>query len=550
MKKDRSLIIVDRLRGVYENLGVDYEMMRLILETKLMMDKRRAPTITMNNKNNDEKENNFGMALGLYALMGAFMSMTIIMRYNIMLQMSLYFGFFMFVIGSSFIADFAYVLLDVRDKNLLGITGVSTKTINAAKITNIMIYMTKLSLAYGGVGIVVSLRYGILFTIVFILEIILINLFMVLITAFIYYLVLKFFTGEKLKDIINGVQIFLTVGIMVMYQIVGRLFDVLDAGSSFVITKWWQGLIPSLWFAAPLEIIDSGRVDSTLIILTGLAILAPVVSILIYFRVAKKFEDYIQKLNDNTYKGKDKTPLSFRVGNILCKSNTEKSFFNFTVNIIKSERNFKLKTYPNIAMALIFPFIFLANFSRNYDSFAAWKSDMIYSNNFFTLYLCIFMLAPVILMIKYSDQFKAAWIYKAVPIDDMASIFKGAFKGVFYKMIMPVYIILALIYLWIFSLRIIPQIIAIFFVIIILNLITLKSMNKHLPFSVSFKDGEKMDDLGITLVVFILSGIFGGTHYFFNRMVPYGIYIFISLELVLILFLWSVISRSKYSKIK
>ena len=78
--------------------------------------------------------------------------------------MAVYFGFFMFVIGSSFIADFAYVLLDVRDKNLLGITGVSSKTINAAKITNILIYMTKLSLAYGGEGILVSLRYGILFT--------------------------------------------------------------------------------------------------------------------------------------------------------------------------------------------------------------------------------------------------------------------------------------------------------------------------------------------------------------------------------------------------
>ncbi len=91
------------------------------------------------------------------------------------------------------------------------------------KITNILIYMTKLSLAYGGVGILVSLRYGILFTIVFILEIILINLFMILITAFIYYLVLKFFNGEKLKDIINGVQIVLTVGIMIMYQLVGRL---------------------------------------------------------------------------------------------------------------------------------------------------------------------------------------------------------------------------------------------------------------------------------------------------------------------------------------
>ncbi len=548
MKKDKSLAVVNRLRGVYEKLGVDYEMMRLILETKLTMDKRREPTINMNNKNSDEKDNNFGKALILYGVMGALMSMTIIIKYNIMLQMAVYFGFFMFVIGSSFIADFAYVLLDVRDKNLLGITGVSSKTINAAKITNILIYMTKLSLAYGGVGILVSLRYGILFTIVFILEIILINLFMILITAFIYYLVLKFFNGEKLKDIINGVQIFLTVGIMIMYQIVGRLFDILDIGSRFAITSWWQGFIAPLWFAAPLEIIDSGVIDRTLIIFTGLAILSPILSILIYFKISKKFEDYIQKLNDNTYKGKDRIPFSFRIGNLVCRSSTEKSFFNFTVNIIKSERNFKLKTYPNIAMSLVFPFIFLFNFIRSYESFADWKNHMANSNEFFTLYICIFMLTPVILMVKYSDQFKASWIYKAVPIDDMASIFKGTYKGVFYKMILPVYTILALVYLWVFGLRIIPQIIAILFVIIILNLITVKLMDKYLPFSVSFKDGEKMDDLGITLFIFMLSGIFGVVHYIINRL-NYGVYIFILIELILIWILWTIISKSKYHKI-
>lgn len=548
MKKDKSLAVVNRLRGVYEKLGVDYEMMRLILETKLTMDKRREPTINMNNKNSDEKDNNFGKALILYGVMGALMSMTIIIKYNIMLQMAVYFGFFMFVIGSSFIADFAYVLLDVRDKNLLGITGVSSKTINAAKITNILIYMTKLSLAYGGVGILVSLRYGILFTIVFILEIILINLFMILITAFIYYLVLKFFNGEKLKDIINGVQIFLTVGIMIMYQIVGRLFDILDVGSRFTITSWWQGFIAPLWFAAPLEIIESRVIDRTLIIFTGLAILAPILSIIIYFKISKKFEDYIQKLNDNTYKGKDRISFSFRIGNLVCRSNTEKSFFNFTVNIIKSERNFKLKTYPNIAMSLVFPFIFLFNFIRSYESFADWKNHMANSNEFFTLYICIFMLTPVILMVKYSDQFKASWIYKAVPIDDMASIFKGTYKGVFYKMILPVYTILALVYLWVFGLRIIPQIIAILFVIIILNLITVKLMDKHLPFSVSFKDGERMDDLGITLFIFMLSGILGVVHYIINRL-NYGVYIFILIELILIWILWTIISKSKYHKI-
>ncbi len=41
MKKDKSLAVVNRLRGVYEKLGIDYEMMRLILETKLTMDQKK-----------------------------------------------------------------------------------------------------------------------------------------------------------------------------------------------------------------------------------------------------------------------------------------------------------------------------------------------------------------------------------------------------------------------------------------------------------------------------------------------------------------------------
>ena len=86
MKKDKSLVVVHRLRGFYEKIGVDYEMMRLILETKLTMDRRREPTINMNNKSSDEKDNSFGKALILYGVMGAFMSMLIIIKQNIIFK--------------------------------------------------------------------------------------------------------------------------------------------------------------------------------------------------------------------------------------------------------------------------------------------------------------------------------------------------------------------------------------------------------------------------------------------------------------------------------
>ncbi|WEV16950.1 hypothetical protein PL325_05005 [Clostridium perfringens D] len=57
-----------------------------------------------------------------------------------------------------------------------------------------------------------------------------------------------------------------------------------------------------------------------------------------------------------------------------------------------------------------------------------------------------------------------------------------------------------------------------------------------------------MDDLGITLFIFMLSGIFGVVHYIINRL-NYGVYIFILIELILIGILWTIISKSKYHKI-
>ncbi len=551
-KKEKSIKIVEKFKWLYEKAGVDYDMMMLILEHKLMMDKRRNPSIMNGNMNTTKNDGNrFKSALLLYGVLGLFIAPVVVLNFNIMFQMTMFFGIFMFLIGTSFIADFAFVLLDVKDKNLLGVTGVSSKTINAAKLTNILIYMTSISIYFSLPSLFLSLRHGIFFALVFLIEIILINIFMILVTCFIYYLILKFFDGEKLKDVINGIQIVLSVGIMIIYQVIGRVFGSLEGVSSgFSVTRWFQWILPPLWFGAPLQIIGSGEVNISLITLSVLAIIIPLISIGIYFKIAKKFEENIQKLNDNSYRGKDKTPLSFRVGNVLCRNNCERSFFNFTINIIKSERNFKLKTYPSLAMGFIFPFIFLLIDISDFNSFWAWKEMLPNTKLYYTIYMSVFCLAPIVMMVKYSDQCKAAWIYKAVPIEDMASIFKGVTKAIIYKMVCPIYILLSLIYVWLFGFKVILNLIAIFLVAIALSLISVKAMDKHFPFSVSFKDGEKMDDLGNTFLIILLSGIFFGFQLAMDVYINYGVYYFIGLMIILIGLLWYRICKGSYNKIK
>ena len=56
----------------------------------------------------------------------------------------------------------------------------------------------------------------------------LINIFVVVLKAILYIAILRFFDGEKLKDLINYVQIGLTLGLMIGYQVLIRSFELVD----------------------------------------------------------------------------------------------------------------------------------------------------------------------------------------------------------------------------------------------------------------------------------------------------------------------------------
>ncbi|KEI03993.1 hypothetical protein Y848_03880, partial [Clostridium botulinum C/D str. Sp77] len=207
-KEFKSLVILDKFKILYAKFGVDYKVMRSILKVKLTMDKRRVPTI-LNDYDKKGKDNKSNLVMIYYLFIGFFLAFFVGINQNIIWQMTTYFTVFMFIILSTFISDFSSVILDIRDKVIIGTKGVDSRTLNAAKTTHIFIYISSMTLAISGFSLIVSFKKGILFFIVFFIELFLIDLFMILLTTLIYLLVLKFFDGEKLKDMINMVQILL-----------------------------------------------------------------------------------------------------------------------------------------------------------------------------------------------------------------------------------------------------------------------------------------------------------------------------------------------------
>ena len=537
MKEIKVFKILDRLKGMYTNLGVDYDVMKLILKTKLTMDRRRTSTVFNGNYKKNTTSENANKAIIMYVLMGFIMMLFIVVKMNIMYQMCVYFFMFMFFVLTIFISDYASILLDVRDSNIISTKGVSLKTINAAKITHIIIYLVTLTLAMGGFGLIASLRYGILFFLVFLINLILIDLLMIMITALAYFLVLKFFDGEKLKDIINFVQIVLSISMVLMSQVLPRMFSFVDVGV-FYTPKLWHYFIAPMWFAAPLEMIVEKRSDSSLIIMTILSLIIPIITICIYSKLTPAFEEYLQKLNNNNYKiNKEKFSLYKTIGKIICKDKEERIFYNFTNNLISSEREYKLKVYPNVAMGLVYPFLFMIIDKSHNESFSAWIARLPESKTFLTIYLALMIIPTIIMMIKYSEKYRGAWIYEIVPIKNISSIFKGSIKAIYVKLILPSILILCIIFTCLYSFGVIKHLIAVILASIFMSIVCFAIGDKAIPFSLDFKPGENGGDISSFILTMFLMGIIAGVH-FLATLIPIGIYIYIAILLIIDILLW------------
>lgn len=537
MKDFFALKIVDLFKGFYKKAGVDYKIMRLIVQSKLLMDSRRVGN-TSNRYDEDIKEKNyFYSSLIVYGIIGILSVPIILLDVNPIIKMSFYFGFFMIMILTSFISDFSTVILDISDKDIIGTKGVDLKTLNAAKITHIFIYISMLSLSISAFSLITSLRYGIGFFVLFLVSIFLIDIFMIIVTAGMYFVIIKLFSGEKLKDMLNMFQIFFLLSFTVGYQVVAQSFQFIDLQIVYE-PKWWNILLPPMWFASNFSMITGVEPNLTTIILSVLSIIVPIISIIVYIKSVSKFESDLQKLNDNTYNNKrNKESFTLKVGKIICKDSEERVFFNFVNNVLSKDREFKTKVYPSLAMAIFMPFLMMV-VSYNGEGILNYIDSLKGSSVFLSAYLGVAISQNVINMIQYSTEHEASWIYDVVPIKNYSNIYSGMFKAAIYKIVLGTFSIIALGFLLIFKIGVLKHLVVIFLVNIIVAMFTVRINEKNLPFSVQYKAASATSDIGVVFKSMFVVGILALIHFAVNKSTVFTI-LYGAVLLILIYLNWN-----------
>ena len=473
-----SLKILDLFRPLFEAFGVEYEKMRLIVNMKLTLDKRK--------NNSSENKNSLMQSVILYLVIGLVASRIIVMPIDIMTKMTVLFALIFVMLLTCFITDFSSVILDTYDRHIIGITDVKDITLNMAKIVHIIIYISIISLSISAFSILMILMaYNIGFCLLFILCMILMDFLLIMMTSVIYYLLIKIFKGEKLKDVLNLFQIFMILVFSIMYYFITSSLSDIQINYTFSINAY-DLFIPFMWFASLFCVIFYGKIQTLYIIMAILGIIVPILSILIYIKLTPAFERNLDKLEQVSYNEKDsKSKKSFvsKLGNKICKNNEEKSFFEFIYINLSRDREFKTRVYPTLASGIIMPLVLLIVTYDRSMSIMEYLKSLSTTNNFLNIYLAVILLQNCILLLKYSKEYEASFIYDVLPISKKKNIYSAEFKVIIIKLFVPVFIIIGIPYLILFKAKFIVHLLIAFVSTIFISMGTFRVNDKSLPFS-------------------------------------------------------------------
>ena len=197
-------------KKIFIAAGVDFEQLIAIVTVKLTMDNRRNNASLMRGKGGESNESNnrFVMTLLVYALLGLFMSLYVAAIDIPIVSMSIFHGFIMVMLAMTLITDYSSILLDTADNMILLPRPIDSRTLFTARLTHITLYIGQILFAIAlAPTVVVGIKYGFIAVVIFLLTAVMSALFALFLTSIIYLIIMRLTSAERLKDIINYLQI-------------------------------------------------------------------------------------------------------------------------------------------------------------------------------------------------------------------------------------------------------------------------------------------------------------------------------------------------------
>ncbi len=525
---DNILKILDIFKWFFRWLGVDYEKFRALIWVKLTVDNRQEKSLVQR-KSKKEMSNSMLRVTIIYALMGIFLGAMLLGIQSVFTSMVFVFSMVMVMTAVALISDFTSVLLDTTDNAILMPRPIDSRTLATARITHIVIYILMITLALTTASIIIgTIKFGPLFTIVFIVSLFFAVLFVVFLANVFYLMLMKISTEDHFKDIILYFQILMAAFAMGSYQLLPRLME-MDAIRGFSLPiRWWTYTIPPAWAAAPIDMAVNGNFSSANITMTLTGLLIPILSVYVVIKyLAPGFSRALSQMEStggskdtdmvtDQSKGKFHTFLS----RIFTTKSSERGAFQLAWKLSSRDRKFKLRTYPTFGYMLIIAFILSVyregDILQNIQSLPSSGKYLIF------LYVACIVIPIVVLQQRYSDQHEASWIYYSFPFNSPGVIQKGSLKAMVVKYGFSVFIPLALFVFLVWGPHVLDDIMLAFLNMIFASLVVGFMVRKDLPFSKKATSAAESQK-GLTgVLLFLFPATLGGIHYGLTQ-IPYAV---------------------------
>jgi ABC-2 type transport system permease protein len=538
------LFLLDNLQWLFKLLKIDFPSLRSIVEVKMMMENRRPHSL--HQKNAQKEDNNlFIKSLGFQFFFSFFFGAMILFFEKTAYNLYLYnFSFIMFMIAFNMISDFIEVLFDTSDNIILIPRPVESRVILMARLIHISMFIIIITLANSLGSIVFTIfKLGFGAGLVYFVCVILLSLITIFLTGILYLLLTKIVSGERLKDIIGYAQIFFTIFLMVGYQIGARFVTSIFLVQTINIT-WWHYFIPPAWFAGLMETTVNHHFETPYLVFIFLILTAPFVSLFLMNKYlaplfAKSLSEYgtPEKTEKQVQSSQNADFLSF-LSRKLTKSSLENAAFTFVWQITNRDRKFKIRAYPIFGLMIYYIFQMFSN-----DGSSGFNKWMV-------LYYTSFCIYAVSQQIFYSDDWKAAWVFKNAPITKPGDILLGGLKVIIIKWAVPIFIFIGIVMFYKFGLEIIDDVIFAFVNTLLYIGVTVSKVDFAMPFSKSIAEQNKAaKNFSRIMMLVLVVPVMGGIHFFISK-VPYGVIILTPIFLIIALILLKEYRKITWGKIQ
>lgn len=547
------LIFLDLFAGVYKFMQIDYDQLRAIVATKLTMDNRRQ--LVAYRKGRRETSNSFGTTLLFYSVFGGFVALAMYNIQSFMLSMVVFFTYIMVMVSMTLITDFSSILLDTSDNTIILPRPVDSRTLFAARLTHILLYLGQLAFGLSIIPtIVIVVQYGVLLSLFFLIGICLSILTAVFLTNALYLVIMQFANEEKLKSIINYFQIVMAVFIVAGYQILPRMIERIDLAIFVFEIQWWSFLLPPIWMAGMMEAIEFHFFDFNHIALILCAILLPILGIYAVNRyLSPVFNKKIATLGGGTRQIERRQIIGGVVlkyiANCITSTPAERGTFHVIYKILGRDRKIKLKIYPAFGYIAVFGLIFMMR-SRE-DIATTWANLPDTQYHLMLLYLTFMVLQVACYEIPYSDDFKASWIYLSTPLTSPGEVLTGTLKAICVRLFFPGFIIISTLVLFVWGMRVLDDVIIALFNNLLMLLILATVNKKHLPFSIAPDVKAQSGNLVRSVMTFLFIGGLGLGHFLLTLVTKKSIFILgvIPLQIVVLYLMFGSYKKTPWSQI-